>query len=136
MRLLKSAAAVAIAGGATFAGAGALAPGAHASDVRPASVQAASSLHGCPSGAVCIYPQDAGYNGDRPSDVYWSYGPHKLYNQYGTHMVVNNQYGGALATLCTGSDGTGCIDWLPAGGAVPAYLTPYNSIKLAPNPAD
>ncbi|KNX38949.1 hypothetical protein [Luteipulveratus halotolerans] len=135
MRLLKSAAAVALAAGATFAGAASLAPGADAAQPSTAQI-AGSSWHGCPWGAVCIYPQDAGYNGDRPSNVYWSYGSHKLYNQYGTHMIVNNQYGGALATLCTGSYGTGCIDWLPAGTAVPAYLTPYNSMLLAPNPAD
>jgi hypothetical protein len=46
---------------------------------------------GCPYGAVCIYPRDKGWNNGKPSNVYWSYGVHKLYNQIGNHYVFNNQ---------------------------------------------
>ncbi|MCW2755872.1 MAG: hypothetical protein JWQ32_3283 [Marmoricola sp.] len=75
--------------------------------------QAATAVHGCPSGAFCIYPQNAGWNGDRPSVELWSYGPHNLSNEYGHHYVLNNQYNDpqgnpVIAVLCTGVNGTGC----------------------------
>jgi hypothetical protein len=77
-----------------------------------APAQAASTVHGCPSGAVCVYPQNAGWNGDRPSLEFWSYGPHNLSNQYGNHYVLDNQTddGGfpAIAILCKGYNGADC----------------------------
>ncbi|MET9296604.1 hypothetical protein [Streptomyces sp. NPDC003077] len=83
----------------------------------------------CPYGAVCIYPQ----NQDpavSPSHVFYSYGAHNLSNQYGRHWVLNNQYGGAYAHLCTGYNGAGCnYDIAPQNG-VYADLTPINSITL------
>lgn len=76
------------------------------------SQAAGSTIHGCPSGAVCVYPQNAGWNGDRPSLEFWSYGPHNLSNQYGHHYVLNNQTddGGfpAIAILCKGYNGANC----------------------------
>lgn len=75
--------------------------------------QAASgSVHGCPRGAVCIYPKDNGWNGNHPESggVFWSYGPHNLSGQYGDHYVLNNQTKTqplSVAAGCTGYNGTG-----------------------------
>lgn len=94
--------------------------------------QAAGRAHGCPYGAVCIYPQNKGWNGDRPSLTYWSYGPHNLSNQYGTHRIYNNQYGGAVEA-CFGSNGTGGGTLLLGAGYAYDYnLTPVNSVVLFP----
>ena len=73
------------------------------------------TYQGCPSGAVCIYPQDAGWNNGHPSDSYYSYGPHNLVNQFGTHRIFNNQTGGANMRNCTRTGGTGCPGYLAAG---------------------
>lgn len=95
------------------------------------AVTTADSLHGCPSGAVCVYPQNAGWNGDRPSLTFYSYGAHNLSNQVGQHYVLNNQTGGATARTCTGYNGTGdCQGYLGAGYYVDKDLTPINSIVL------
>jgi len=105
--------------------------GAHSTaDLGSASVSG-SSYHGCPAGAVCIYP-GSGWNNDKPSNVYWSYGVHKLYNQYGTHMVDNHQYGGATVSFCKGSNGTNCGSTMRGWTHGKRYLTPINSIKLSP----
>jgi hypothetical protein len=94
---------------------------------------AAGRAHGCPYGAVCIYPQNKGWNGDRPSLMYWSYGPHNLSNQYGTHRIFNNQYGGAKVEACLGYNGRGGGTLLVAAGAAFDYnLTPVNSVVLFP----
>ncbi|GHD93010.1 hypothetical protein [Streptomyces naganishii] len=93
-------------------------------DARPADPWA-----GCPDGAVCVYPQDQN-PAVRPSLVFYSYGPHNLTNQYGRHWVLNNQYGGATAALCTGSGGVGCGSRIAQGTGVYADLTPVNSITL------
>ncbi|GAA1490738.1 hypothetical protein [Brachybacterium sacelli] len=90
----------------------------------------AKALHGCPSGAVCIY-DDAAWEAKQPEHMYWSYGPHKLYDEYGTHALVNNQTGGATMTLCEGADGTNCIDPRPAPATEFPDLTRFNSVKLA-----
>jgi hypothetical protein len=80
--------------------------------------EAAGTAHGYPYGAVCVYPQNAGWNGDRPSLTYWSYGAHNLSNQYGTHRIFNNQYGGAEVEACFGYNVTNG--------------TPVNSLVLLP----
>ncbi|MEU6854217.1 hypothetical protein ABZ901_30345 [Actinacidiphila alni] len=91
---------------------------------------AAGSVHGCPSGAVCIYP-GFDWNNDQPSFVYWSYGAHNLVNQTGVHEVLNNQYGGAGMRLWSGYNGTGSvIDSLAAGSGWVYDLGPVNSITL------
>lgn len=88
------------------------------------------SPHGCPRGAVCIYP-GAGWNGGNPTYVFWSYGVHLIYNQYGQHRIYNNQTHGARAGLCmdTGSD---CGNFMPAGFYADYGFTPINAIKLRP----
>jgi hypothetical protein len=118
-RILKTTAAIGLAAGATLATATVSAPAA----------QAAGTYQGCPSGAVCVYP-DASWNGGRPSYVFYSYGGHNLSNQYGTHRVFNNQYGGAKAWFCWGYNGTDCRSWIPEWYYTDIDLTPINSIKL------
>ncbi|TQL67742.1 hypothetical protein FB381_1624 [Nocardioides albertanoniae] len=115
-------ASVAIAGGALLASA----PAAQAEAAKDVTAQA----HGCPSGAVCVYP-GTGWNGDMPEHVYYSYGAHNLSNEHGDHRVYNNQTGGATARTCTGYDGTGdCEGFLGSGYYVDKNLTAYNSIVL------
>lgn len=114
-KIVKSAAALAFAFGAL-------------TTVGAATAQAANS-HGCPSGAVCIYP-NATWNGGDPEHVYWSYGAHNLYNEYGVHRIYNNQTGDATMRTCTGYNGTGCQGYLPAGWLIDKDLTPINSITL------
>jgi hypothetical protein len=93
----------------------------------------AATAHGCASGYVCVYPQNAGWNGDRPSLRFYTYGAHNLSNQFGTHRVFNNQFSRAWASLCSGYNGTGTsLFLLGAGYATDFNLTPVNSIKLSP----
>ncbi|MFJ4668630.1 hypothetical protein [Kitasatospora purpeofusca] len=87
------------------------------------------SWDGCPYGAVCIYPQDSDTSRP-PTDVFYSYGPHNLRNQYGWHWVLNNQSGGAHAHLCTGYNGGACGYDIAAQAGVYADLGPINSITL------
>ncbi|MDJ0385170.1 hypothetical protein [Streptomyces sp. G-G2] len=115
-----------------LAASGALALGLAASVAPTATASVTDSWHGCPSGAVCIYPQDAGWNNDHPSNVYYSYGAHNLSNQNGNHYVSNNQTGGASMRTCTGYDGQGCQGYLLAGTYMIKDLTPINSITLQP----
>ncbi len=110
------------------------------------SAEAAGPAHGCPYGAVCVYPQNRGWNGDRPSLKYWSYGSHNLSHQYGTHRIFNNQYGGAKIEACFGYNGTGggtfdaprecCLGLQPhAGelaGALPAERHRLPTLSRAP----
>jgi hypothetical protein len=91
---------------------------------------AGGTYQGCPYGAVCIYPQDKGWNNGQPSNVYWAYGAHKLYNQVGNHFVFNNQSGGAGVWLCKGSGGTDCPSYLGAYVYTNYNLTPINSVNL------
>ena len=91
-----------------------------------------ASAHGCPSGAVCVYPS-AGWNGGNPTYVFWSYGSHKIYNQYGTHRVYNNQYGEAFASACRGSSGNDCRAAMRAGTYTDLDLGPINSFRLFQN---
>jgi hypothetical protein len=106
------------------------APAAQAAEPAPAKAAAGGTYQGCPYGAVCIYPRDKGWNNGKPSNIYWSYGVHKLVNQVGVHMVFNNQYGGASAYLCKTYSGTNCPWYYPQYTANNYDLTPINSIKL------
>jgi hypothetical protein len=92
---------------------------------------ATTTVQGCPSGAVCIYP-NASWNGGRPSHFYYSYGAHNLSNQFGVKRIFNNQTGGATMRTCTGYNGQGCQGYLPAGQYIDKDLTPINSITLQP----
>lgn len=95
------------------------------------AAQAAGTVEGCPSGYVCLYPQDAGWNGGVPSHKWYTYGAHNLSNQYGTHRLFNNQTGGAIARNCTGYNGVGCQGALTPGYYIDVNYTPYNSVLLA-----
>lgn len=100
--------------------------------VGTTSAHAAGTYQGCPYGAVCIYPENTGWNNGQPSHFYYAYGYHNLSNQYGTHRVFNNQSDGATARTCTGYNGTGCEGYLTAFSYIDKNLTPINSITLQP----
>lgn len=90
-----------------------------------------STVWGCPSGAVCIYGQGVDpVANPHPTNVYYSYGAHNLSNQVGYHIVLNNQYGGASASLCNNYGGSGCVWNIPQDYYVYYDLTPINSITL------
>ena len=72
-----------------------------------------ATSHGCPSGYVCFYP-GAGWNGDRPSRKFFTYGAHNLSNVVGTYRVYNNQTDNAYVRTCTGYNGTGCEGYIYA----------------------
>lgn len=91
----------------------------------------ADTWQGCPEGAVCIYTGDS-WNGGNPEHIYWSYGAHKLYDEYGKNRVYNNQTGDATVSFCTGSDGTNCGSTIHADHYGGRDLTPINSIRLSP----
>jgi hypothetical protein len=97
------------------------------------SASAAGSYEGCPSGYVCLYPENAGWNGGHPSALYYYYGAYNLSNQYGTHRFFNNQTGGAVGHICTGYDGGGTCLGQPAGTWSDDNFTPINSITLTPH---
>ncbi|MEU2396130.1 hypothetical protein [Streptomyces sp. NPDC007369] len=115
--VFRSAAAFATAAAAVLALGG-------AADARPADEWA-----GCPYGSVCIYPENQN-PAVKPTHVFTRYGAHNLSNQFGNHWVLNNQYGGATARLCTGFNGVGCGAPIGEGRGVYANLTPINSITL------
>jgi hypothetical protein len=94
-----------------------------------------STVHGCPAGYVCIYPENAGWNGDRPELKYVRYGTYNLSNQFGTHRVLNNQYDGALLHLCTLYNGYARDYFVtyPQDAWKDEYMTPINSIKVVPS---
>lgn len=107
--------------------------------VTPAAGQ---SWHGCPYGAVCVYPANKGWNGDHPKYFFYSYAGHNIYNEFGTHRIADNQYGGHAAGLCAGYNGTGGLARVPGivaegfSSYYPVYwdqnLTPVNSLDLRP----
>jgi hypothetical protein len=86
-------------------------------------------VEGCPSGFVCIYPQNASWNNGNPSGVYFRYGVYYLSNQIGTHRILNNQYGGATVRIC-GDDNTKCHRVLLASRYLDVDLTSVKSIVL------
>lgn len=94
---------------------------------------AAGAYHGCPYGAVCVYP-DNSYNGDRPALIFESYGPHNLQNQFGEKRVVNNQYGGATAWFCSGYDGKGSpvLPWLSGTKESGSMTSEFSGINFTP----
>ncbi|MEU9840946.1 hypothetical protein AB0C69_17160 [Actinomadura sp. NPDC048032] len=82
----------------------------------------------CPSGAVCIYPNNSQ---DGIPENYTRYGAHDLKNKYGVHLVINNQTGGAGLRFCYGRGGQQCGP-VNGVGAYRPNLTPINSIVLVP----
>ncbi|MGW0117859.1 hypothetical protein [Streptomyces sp. NPDC003327] len=99
--------------------------------VQAQAAPTAGASHGCPSGAFCIYPQNAGWNNDRPSHIYWS-GPYNLYDQIGMHIVFNNQTDGWVVDLCIGKNGTDCRWYMLEGAVSNLDLTTINSVVLRP----
>ncbi len=97
-RTMRVATALAIAAGALTTGA--------------TAAQASGTYEGCPYGSVCVYPQDAGWNGGRPSLLYAGYGVHYLTGEVGTHRVLDNLAEGTVR-VCTGVGGTGCASLSP-----------------------
>jgi hypothetical protein len=96
-----------------------------------APAEAAATYQGCPAGYVCLYPQNAGWNGGHPSFKWFRYGSYNLVNQFGTHRFLNNQTGGAVAQNCKGYNGTNCLGVQPAGSWWDWDYTPINSVRLA-----
>lgn len=101
--------------------------GAMAGMAAPAS---AATVHGCPAGDVCVYP-NASWNNDVPQLSWSAYGAHNLSNMFNTHRVFNNQTGGAVGGTCTSYNGGGCT-WHGTGWYGDVNLTPVNSIGLMP----
>jgi hypothetical protein len=98
--------------------------------VTPRRTYTPSTIQGCPSGYVCVYPQNAGWNGGRPSHKYYYYGVYNLRNQFGSHRVFNNQTGGAVVNLYSGYNGRNSIARMGATRWNDINLTPVNSIRL------
>jgi hypothetical protein len=115
-------AAVAIAAGAvTFSG------------VAAPPAQAEATVQGCAAGYVCIYPQNAGWNGGRPSLRFYQYGTYNLSGQFGIHRYFNNQVGTWAETAaywCTGYNGGGTCGRVEKGQWEDLNLTPVNSVIL------
>lgn len=115
-KIVRTASAVALAAGAFMA--------------TGATAASAATYAGCPSGYACLYPQNAGWNGNVPSAKYYRYGSYNLVNQFGTHRFFNNQTGGAGAYLCTGYNGTGTCSRIGTYTYTDWNFTPINSIVL------
>ncbi|MGW2178082.1 hypothetical protein ACWCXX_08360 [Streptomyces sp. NPDC001732] len=94
-----------------------------------AAAGAAATIRGCPSGAVCLYPNGSWAN-DKPTYIFYSYGVHKIYNQYGTKRIYNHQTGGATARNCYDAAGKNCGGHQKANTYADYDYTPYNSIRL------
>lgn len=106
-----------------------------------ANAASGPTVHGCPYGAVCVYPAGTGWNGDSPKYEFFSYAGHNIFNEFGTNRVLDNQYGGHAVGLCAGSDGTGgpVFESSSTEGSTayfPVYwdanLYPVNSLDLRP----
>src|SRR5699024_5752305 len=97
---------------------------AHANDAE------GETRHGCPEGAVCVYPQD-NWNGGQPEHVYHSYGSHPLKDEYGVQRLFNNQHSGATVALCKGADGTNCGTEMNPMTYADVDFTEFNSIRLS-----
>ncbi|MFB6815820.1 hypothetical protein ACFCV8_14900 [Streptomyces sp. NPDC056347] len=116
----------------TVAAAAVIAAGASLSLSGSASAaSAAATIHGCPSGAVCLYP-NAGWANDKPTYIFYSYGAHRIYNQYGMKRIYNHQTGGATARNCYDVAGNNCAGYQKADTYYDYDYTPYNSIRLVP----
>jgi hypothetical protein len=77
-----------------------------------------------------MYP-GTGWNGDHPSAMWCNYGNYNLSGVYGTHLIFNNQTGGAVITFWKGyNSGGGCLAALVPGAATP-NMTSVNSVSLS-----
>lgn len=118
LKAMRTAAALALAAGTMTA-------------VGATQAQAApqATIHGCPTGYVCMYP-GAGWNGDVPTHKYFRYGTYNLSNMFGTYRILNNQTDNAWMRTCTGYNGTGCEGYLYPPNYIDKNMTPINSIVL------
>ncbi len=115
-RILRGAAALALSTAAVLTG--------------TTQAQAAGTWDGCPYGAVCIYPENVTPSSSPyPTYIFYSYGFHPIYNQYGNHWVYNNQYDGAVAELCK-SINNDCTESIPEQTGWFVDLGPINSLHL------
>lgn len=85
-------------------------------------------LTGCPTGAVCVYP-DTDWNWGTPSHVFYGKGTHQVTHEYGEHRVYNNQGDLDYADLCAG-DGEYCDHLIAPGEYTDVNLTGVHSIRL------
>ncbi|MFF8278350.1 hypothetical protein ACF05T_19935 [Streptomyces lateritius] len=92
---------------------------------------AAGTVHGCPSGAFCIYPENAEWNNDVPSHIYWE-GMYNLVDQYGHHYLLNNQTDGWVVDICRKYNGVDCPWYMVQGASWSLDLTEINSVVLRP----
>lgn len=109
---------------ATFAASGLLAAG-----LAMTTTASAAGITPCPSKDACLYsnPPTAG-----PPREYYNYGAYNLSGVYGDREFINNQVDGAKAYLCTGYNGDGKCQLVPAdSGPVIVNFTPINSIYLS-----
>lgn len=95
------------------------------SNIAPAS----GNQHGCRLGYVCTYDSIQDMWDNRPDNTYYTYGAHRLYNEWGTQWVLNNQTGGAWAAVCEGRTGGWCR-YVSPGGCIEILMDPYNLIVL------
>ena len=91
------------------------------------------NMANCPLGNVCLYPRIS--FSDVPQRYYY-YGTYNLQNQYGWHLVYNNQYlDGGYPTIrfYTGYNATGNLkEWFFYPGDYGYVdLTPINSITVS-----
>jgi hypothetical protein len=69
-KISKALAAVGLAAGSlALLAVGAPAAQAGETATKPAAAVAGGTYEGCPYGAVCIYPRDAGWNNGKPSNI-------------------------------------------------------------------
>jgi hypothetical protein len=101
------------------------------SGAAQAAPAGSSTVYGCLSGNVCIWGEGVNpIDNPHPTVQYTAYGYHNLSNQFGYHYVLNNQYGGATASLCYNYGGTNCYKTLAQDQWAYENLTPVNSVTL------
>ena len=74
----------------------------------------------------------SGWKNSTPEQEYYVYGCYDLSNEFGTRVIYNNQYGGAVIS---GYSRYGCsaTQWSVAqNGWLIVDITPVNSVRLIP----
>lgn len=94
---------------------------AHAGTTPPSG-----ELTGCPTGAVCVYP-DTDWNWGTPSHIFYGTGVHDVRPEFGEHRVYNNQGDLDYADLCAVE---GCDHLIAPGEYTDVDLTGVDSIRL------
>lgn len=109
--------------------------------------EASGQYNGCAYGDVCMYTLDGWHNGT-PQHHWTSYGYHALYNEWGTRVILDNQYptlaGNPASYVCTAQRASTCERILgtgpgvdPAGAEERTYqygnIDSINYIRLTPS---